>query len=251
MAAWGSTNILGQRETIRQSRRSFCVAVRSTFDNNGLPPLASTPTALSLDHSSDTPSSATSSSSWGDQTMAGRQMSRPGSVSSGSSMGRRGRAYDQLAVFFQEPEHCCKAESLAMEDSQVRGCKRELRRKANLAKLDADASQNLRRWKTEQPASWRGAQPLFPSGRRLKQELRHLKDSIHRSHDDLCRADPATVADFVDASTCSPSFKAKLTRVVSQPAGYPPGPVGEVFATEEGQRFVNRFRQFRENECTS
>jgi len=137
---------------------------------------------------------------------------------------------------------------LLMEDSRVTGCKRDLRKKANLAKLEA--SEDLRQWMSEKPFSWRGARSDLPRAP-VKKELTRMKQTIHRSHDALCRTDPTAAVDFLEHEEnkgieFSPAFKAKIKKAASRES-LGSGARGDIFATEEGQRFVTSFRLLWDN----
>eukprot|EP00441_Pelagodinium_beii_P034261 CAMPEP_0197627078 /NCGR_PEP_ID=MMETSP1338-20131121/5788_1 /TAXON_ID=43686 ORGANISM="Pelagodinium beii, Strain RCC1491" /NCGR_SAMPLE_ID=MMETSP1338 /ASSEMBLY_ACC=CAM_ASM_000754 /LENGTH=273 /DNA_ID=CAMNT_0043197697 /DNA_START=56 /DNA_END=877 /DNA_ORIENTATION=+ len=247
--------------------RALAGGDRSFSAENGLPPLSTTMMGKGgLDDSWTTPSSNGTSSRpvsvdpFAITTGGGRRrgyglprsesstsmVSPAGSSAGDSSQGYKVReAKDPFREFLQERTQQRKSDNLILEDSQASGCKRDLRRKANLAKLEA--SEDLRQWMSEKPFAWRGSRQLPQTPLPLKKELKRLKQSIHRSHDSLCRVNPTGAADFLDHEEnkgieFSPAFKAKIKKAASRES-LGSGASADIFATEEGQRFVQSFRR--------
>jgi len=133
-----------------------------------------------------------------------------------------------------------------VEFTPSRVCKRELRRKANQARLDAcdDLKRQVGQIKATATARQAPRNSVHYQPRPLKKELRRLKESIHRSQDNLLEDNASDLLAQKEIEF-SPAFKAKLKRVASERDGL--HPVADLFGTSPGKYFLSRLRRYREN----
>jgi hypothetical protein len=201
-----------------------------------------------LDCSNDSGYSAASRSSWpktpssvtsnGVPSRKARSLSR-----SGSTISYGTKACDPFTDFLKDKEPKANKGLLSDLDDRLPGCKRELRRKATMSKLAA--SEDLKRWMAEKPLAWRGSRTPLPQRLLSRQELIELKESMNRSHEELCRADPEGVSHFVNSEESAQDgncgFRAALQNAIRRNSNSSQG--SDLFLVGPGQHFLSRFRQ--------
>eukprot|EP00930_Biecheleria_cincta_P095079 TRINITY_DN87103_c0_g1_i1.p1 TRINITY_DN87103_c0_g1~~TRINITY_DN87103_c0_g1_i1.p1 ORF type:complete len:253 (+),score=38.84 TRINITY_DN87103_c0_g1_i1:87-845(+) len=230
----------------------------TSLDTFELPPLSDTKSAvLPLRLSASVYGFGNSSRGMGYTAMSKRGLSRSGSSSSlvspaGSSGSGCSSVSDPFRDLLRDLETSAGergtdtevSKAIDVEFTPSRAYQRELRRKANQARLDAcdDLKRQVRQIKVA--ARQTHCFGVHGQPRPLKNELRRLKESIHKSQDGLLQ-DNVTELLAQKEIEFSPAFKAKLKRVASERDGL--HPVKDLFGTSPGKHFLSRLRRYREN----